>query len=207
MARHWLMKSEPDVFSIDDLAKAKKQTTGWDGVRNYQARNLLRDEIAVGDGVLYYHSSVDPPAVVGLARVVKAGYPDPTQFDPKSDYYDAGSKPDAPRWFSVEIAFDRKLPRPVTLPELRADPALSDMVLLRRGSRLSVQPVTRRRVEADRRAGRPEMTGGRESAGATARGAPRGDRRPRSAGRRGFLHVRSGPARPAPLAARRRWRR
>jgi predicted RNA-binding protein with PUA-like domain len=142
MARHWLMKSEPDVFSIDDLAKAKKQTTGWDGVRNYQARNLLRDEIAVGDGVLYYHSSVDPPAVVGLARVVKAGYPDPTQFDPKSEYYDAGSKPDAPRWFSVEIAFDRKLARPVTLSELRADPALSGMVLLQRGSRLSVQPVT-----------------------------------------------------------------
>ena len=142
MARHWLMKSEPDVFSIDDLAKAKKQTTGWDGVRNFQARNLLRDEIAVGDGVLYYHSSVDPPGVVGLARVVKAGYPDPTQFDPKSDYYDAGSKPDAPRWFSVDIAFDRKLARPVTLPELRADPALADMVLLRRGSRLSVQPVT-----------------------------------------------------------------
>jgi predicted RNA-binding protein with PUA-like domain len=142
MARHWLMKSEPDVFSIDDLAKAKKQTTGWDGVRNYQARNLLRDEIAVGDGVLYYHSSVAPPAVVGLARVVKAGYPDPTQFDPKSDYYDAGSTPDAPRWFSVDIAFDRKLPRPVTLPELRADPALGGMVLLQRGSRLSVQPVT-----------------------------------------------------------------
>ena len=142
MARHWLMKSEPDVFSIDDLAKAKKQTTGWDGVRNYQARNLLRDEIAVGDGVLYYHSSVDPPAVVGLARVVKAGYPDPTQFDSKSDYYDPDSQPDAPRWFSVDIAFDRKLPRAVTLPELRADPVLHDMVLLRRGSRLSVQPVT-----------------------------------------------------------------
>lgn len=142
MARHWLMKSEPDVFSIDDLAKARKQTTGWDGVRNYQARNLLRDEIAVGDGVLFYHSSVDPPAVVGLARVVKAGYPDPTQFDAKSDYYDKDSKPDDPRWFSVDIAFDRKLARPVTLPELRAEPALGDMVLLRRGSRLSVQPVT-----------------------------------------------------------------
>ncbi len=142
MARHWLMKSEPNVFSIDDLAKAKKQTTGWDGVRNYQARNLLRDEIAVGDGVLFYHSSVDPPAVAGLARVVKAGYPDPTQFDPKSDYHDPASNPDDPRWFSVDIAFDRKLPRPVTLPELRAEPALADMVLLRRGSRLSVQPVT-----------------------------------------------------------------
>jgi predicted RNA-binding protein with PUA-like domain len=142
MARHWLMKSEPDVFSIDDLANAKKQTTGWDGVRNYQARNLLRDEIAVGDGVLYYHSSVDPPAVVGLARVVKAGYPDPTQFDHKSDTYDPDSKPEAPRWFSVDIAFDRKLAHAVTLPELRADPALGDMVLLRRRSRLSVQPVT-----------------------------------------------------------------
>ena len=136
------MKSEPDVFSIDDLAKAKNQTTGWDGVRNYQARNLLRDDIAVGDGVLFYHSSVDPPAVAGLARVVRAGYPDPTQFDPKSDYYDKDSPRDAPRWFSVDIAFDRKLPRPVTLPELRGEAALADMVLLRRGSRLSVQPVT-----------------------------------------------------------------
>jgi len=142
MARHWLMKSEPDVFSIDDLAKARNQTTGWDGVRNYQARNLLRDDIAVGDGVLFYHSSVDPPAVVGLARVVKAAYPDPTQFDSKSDYYDKDSKRDDPRWFSVDIAFDRKLARPVTLAELRAEPALADMVLLRRGSRLSVQPVT-----------------------------------------------------------------
>jgi len=128
------MKSEPDVFSIDDLAKAKNQTTVWDGVRNYQARNLLRDEIAVGDGVLFYHSSVDPPAVAGLARVVRAGYPDPTQFDPKSDYYDKASPRDAPRWFSVDIAFDRKLSRPVTLPELRGEPALADMVLLRRGS-------------------------------------------------------------------------
>ena len=135
------MKSEPDVFSIDDLAKAKNRTTGWDGVRNYQARNLLRDEIAVGDGVLFYHSSVDPPAVVGLARVVRAAYADPTQFDPKSDYYDKDSPRDAPRWFSVDIAFDRKLARPVTLPELRGEPALADMVLLRRGSRLSVQPV------------------------------------------------------------------
>ena len=136
------MKSEPDVFSIDDLAKAKNQTTGWDGVRNYQARNLLRDEIAIGDSVLFYHSSVDPPAVAGLARVVRAGYPDPTQFDPKSDYYDKESPRDAPRWFSVDIAFDRKLARPVRLPELRGEPALADMVLLRRGSRLSVQPVT-----------------------------------------------------------------
>ncbi len=175
-------------------------------MRNYQARNLLRDEIAVGDGVLYYHSSVDPPAVVGLARVVKAGYPDPTQFDSKSDYYDAGSKPDAPRWFSVDIAFDRKLPRPVTLPELRADPALSDMVLLQRGSRLSVQPVTAAEWKRIVALGDGNESA-REPAGATARGAPRCHRRPRSAGRRGFLHVRAGLARPAPLAARRRRRR
>jgi len=106
MARYWLMKSEPGVFSIDDLAKAKAQTTRWDGVRNYQARNLLRDDIAVGDGVLFYHSSADPPARV------------------------------------VDIQFDSKFKREVTLPELRATPALADMVLLRRGSRLSVQPVS-----------------------------------------------------------------
>lgn len=142
MARHWLMKSEPDVFSIDDLAKAKNQTTGWDGVRNYQARNLLRDEIAVGDGVLFYHSSVDPPGVAGLARVVKAGYPDPTQFDPRDSHYDRDSQRDDPRWYAVDIQFDTKFTRDVTLPELRETKSLADMVLLRRGSRLSVQPVT-----------------------------------------------------------------
>ena len=140
--RHWLMKSEPTSFSIDDLARAKDQTTRWDGVRNFQARNLLRDDIAVGDGVLFYHSSADPPAVVGIARVARAGYPDPTQFDAKDDHYDADSARDDPRWYAVDISFESKLARPVTLPELRATPALSDMVLLRRGSRLSVQPVT-----------------------------------------------------------------
>lgn len=140
--RYWLMKSEPSTFSIDDLARAKDETTRWDGVRNFQARNLLRDEIAVGDGVLFYHSSADPPAVVGTARVVRAGYPDPTQFDPKGDHYDADSARDEPRWYAVDIRFERKLARPVPLAELRAARALADMVLLRRGSRLSVQPVT-----------------------------------------------------------------
>jgi predicted RNA-binding protein with PUA-like domain len=142
MARYWLMKSEPNVFSIDDLAAAKEQTTRWDGVRNYQARNLLRHDISVGDGVIFYHSSADPPAAAGTAKVVRAGYPDPTQFDPRDGHFDRDSQRDDPRWFSVDITFDSKFTRPVTLPELRAAPALKDMVLLRRGSRLSVQPVT-----------------------------------------------------------------
>ena len=138
MARYWLMKSEPSVFSIDDLAAAKEQTTRWDGVRNYQARNLLRHDIAVGDGVLFYHSSAEPPAVAGTARVVRAGYPDPTQFDPRDGHFDRDSQRDDPRWFAVDIKFDSKFTRPVTLPELREAPALKEMVLLRRGSRPSV---------------------------------------------------------------------
>ena len=139
--RYWLMKSEPDVFSIEDLARAPKQTTGWDGVRNYQARNLLRDEINVGDGVLFYHSSADPPAVAGTAEVVRAGYPDPTQFDPKSDHFDPDARADQPRWYGVDIKHAQTFARPVPLPVLRDTPALRDMVLLRKGSRLSVQPV------------------------------------------------------------------
>ena len=139
--RYWLMKSEPSVFSIDDLSRAPKQTTSWDGVRNYQARNLLR-EAQQGDGVLFYHSSADPPAAVGTATIARAAYPDETQFDPKSDHYDRASKKDDPRWFVVDVKFDQKFARPVTLPELRANPALAGMVLLRKGSRLSVQPVT-----------------------------------------------------------------
>jgi predicted RNA-binding protein with PUA-like domain len=136
------MKSEPEVFGIDHLAQAKDQTTFWDGVRNYQARNLLRDEIAVGDGVIFYHSSADPPAAVGTAEVVRAGSPDPSQFDRESDHYDPGSSRDDPRWYGVHIKLTSKFARPVPLAELRANPALDDMVLLRKGSRLSVQPVT-----------------------------------------------------------------
>lgn len=141
MAKYWLVKSEPSVFSIDDLARAQDQTTFWDGVRNFQARNLLR-EMAPGDGVIFYHSSADPPAAAGTAKVAAAARPDPTQFDRKSDHYDAESTKDAPRWFGVDIELDRKFARPVTLPELRASAGLKDMVLLRKGSRLSVQPVT-----------------------------------------------------------------
>jgi len=139
---YWLMKSEPDEFSIDDLAKAPKKTTPWFGVRNYQARNFMRDRMRIGDGVLFYHSSAEPPAVAGTARVVRAGYPDPTQFDPRDAHFDRDSLRDDPCWYAVDIKFDSKFARVVTLPELRDTKPLADMVLLRRGSRLSVQPVT-----------------------------------------------------------------
>jgi predicted RNA-binding protein with PUA-like domain len=139
--RHWLFKTEPEVFGLPQLERSPDQTTRWDGVRNYQARNLLRDEIRVGDGVLFYHSRIDPPQVVATARVVRAGYPDPTQFDPRQKYHDPDSDPADPRWYSVDIKLDRKLARPVSLPEIKSAAELSNMVLVRR-SRLSVQPVT-----------------------------------------------------------------
>jgi predicted RNA-binding protein with PUA-like domain len=139
--RHWLMKSEPQAFSIDDLARAPGQTAFWDGVRNYQARNLLRDEIKPGDGVLFYHSSADPPVVAGTATVVRAGHPDPSQFDATSDLHDPDSPRDDPRWYGVDIRWESTFARPVALDELRRTPGLEEMVLLRR-SRLSVQPVS-----------------------------------------------------------------
>jgi predicted RNA-binding protein with PUA-like domain len=139
--QYWLLKSEPETFSIQHLARAPGQTTFWDGVRNYQARNLLRDQMQVGDGVLFYHSSADPPAVAGTATVVRAGSPDPSQFDARSDHHDPASTEEAPRWYGVHIKLDRIFPRLVPLDELRAVPALAKMVLLQR-SRLSVQPVT-----------------------------------------------------------------
>ncbi len=145
--RYWLLKSEPESFSIADLQRAPGQTTFWDGVRNYQARNLLRDEIQVGDGVLFYHSSVDPPAVVGTAEVVRAGSPDPTQFDARSGHHDPDSSPNDPRWFGVDIKLQQVFGRAVALPELRTTAALKEMVLLRKGSRLSVQPVSAKEWE------------------------------------------------------------
>jgi predicted RNA-binding protein with PUA-like domain len=138
---HWLLKTEPDVFSFDDLLRAPKQTSGWDGVRNYQARNFLRDGMKKGDRVLIYHSSAEPPAVVGIAEVAREAYPDPTQFDPKDDHYDAESTPGSPRWYQVDVKAVRKLPRPVSLPEIRETKALAKMPLVQRGQRLSVQPV------------------------------------------------------------------
>ncbi len=140
--RFWLLKTEPGTFSFDDLMRAPKKTTGWDGVRNYQARNLLRDEMQEGDGVFIYHSSTDVPAVVGVAVVARAGYPDPNAFDRKSPYHDPKSDPDKPKWFQIDVRGVEALPRPVSLAQLRETPALEGMNLLRKGNRLSVQPVT-----------------------------------------------------------------
>ena len=142
MPRYWLFKSDPATFGLDDLERSPGRTTCWDGVRNYQARNLLRDEVGVGDGVLFYHSQAKPPAVVATAEVVRAGHPDPTQFDPGDPGHDPGSSPDAPRWYAVDIRLGRRLERPVGLPELRGTRGLEGMALLRKGSRLSIQPVT-----------------------------------------------------------------
>ena len=136
---HWLMKSEPDVFSIDDLKRVKVEP--WNGVRNYQARNFIR-EMRKGDGVLIYHSSCAVPGVAGLATVASAPYPDPTQFDPKSEYFDAGSDRGNPRWTLVDVRFQRKLKRVIALDEIKALPKLGDFALTRRGNRLSVLPVT-----------------------------------------------------------------
>ena len=139
--RHWLLKTEPGVFSFDDLLQAPDRTTGWNGIRNFQARNFLRDQMEEGDRVLVYHSSADPPVVAGLAEVVRRGYPDPTQFDPKDDHYDPESTPAAPRWYQVDVKAVRKLPRAVSLEEIRQTKALAKMPLVQRGQRLSVQPV------------------------------------------------------------------
>jgi predicted RNA-binding protein with PUA-like domain len=151
--RYWLVKSEPDAFSFDDLLASPRQTTGWDGVRNYQARNTLRDDMKQGDLVLFYHSSTDPMAVVGVAEVVREGYPDETAFDRKHAHYDAKSKRDAPAWYQVDIAAREKFARPVTLAELRGTKGLEKMTLLQRGSRLSVQPVSAKEFEIVRKLG------------------------------------------------------
>jgi predicted RNA-binding protein with PUA-like domain len=139
--RHWLMKSEPSECSIDDLAKAPKQTVPWVGIRNYQARNFMRDEMRAGDGVLFYHSSCPEPGIAGLAEVASAAYPDETQFDAQSHYFDAKSKPEAPRWSLVDVKLVRKTPL-LALAAMRAAPSLATMRVLERGSRLSITPVT-----------------------------------------------------------------
>jgi predicted RNA-binding protein with PUA-like domain len=139
--RYWLMKSEPDEFSIDDLVRAKRQSTPWFGVRNYQARNYMRDDMRLGDRALFYHSSCPEPGVAGIVEVSRLAYPDTTQFDPKSPYYDAKSTRAAPRWLHVDVKLVRKT-RLVPLAELHATPGLGDMVTLRRGNRLSITPVT-----------------------------------------------------------------
>ena len=137
---YWLMKSEPEECSVDDALAAPNATVPWVGVRNYQARNFMRDAMRVGDGVLFYHSSCAEPGIVGIAQVASTPYPDPTQFDPKSPYYDAKSRPEEPRWLLVDVQVLRKT-RNLALPELRADEALADLVVLRKGNRLSITPV------------------------------------------------------------------
>lgn len=139
--KYWLVKSDPGTYGWDDLAAEKQRTTCWDGVRNYQARNLLRDEMQVGDGVLFYHSQTDK-AVIGTARVVRAGYPDPTQFRPGAKGYDPAASPSNPRWYAVDIRMDRTFRSPLTLARMKEIRGLRDMILLRRGNRLSVLPVT-----------------------------------------------------------------
>ncbi|HZT56540.1 MAG TPA: EVE domain-containing protein [Burkholderiaceae bacterium] len=139
--RHWLMKSEPSECSIDDLARAPAQTVAWVGVRNYQARNFMRDEMRVGDGVLFYHSSCPEPGIAGLAEVASAAYADATQFDPTSHYFDAKSRPEAPRWLHVDVKLVRKTPL-LPLAAMRAAPTLATMRVLERGNRLSITPVT-----------------------------------------------------------------
>lgn len=141
----WLMKTEPEAFSIDDLKRKKK--SGWDGVRNYQARNYMRDSMRKGDAVLIYHSSTDPTGVAGLARVSRESHPDPTAWDPDSKYFDPKSTPQEPRWFMVEVEFVEKFPAVVKLEAMRADPALADMLVLKRGMRLSIQPVEKPHYE------------------------------------------------------------
>jgi predicted RNA-binding protein with PUA-like domain len=137
---YWLMKSEPDEVSVDDALAAPKSTVPWTGVRNYQARNFMRDQMRVDDGVLFYHSSCAEPGIVGIARVASTPYPDPTQFDPKSHYYDPASKQESPRWSLVDVQVLKKT-RNLTLPELRSTPGLEDLVVLKRGNRLSITPV------------------------------------------------------------------
>jgi len=140
MAAYWLMKSEPSECSIDDLAAAPNQTVPWFGVRNYQARNFMRDSMQLGDGVLFYHSSCAEPGIAGLAEIASAPYPDATQFDPASPYFDAKSRPDSPRWWLVDVRFVRKTPL-LSLQQMRSDPLLASMQVLKRGNRLSITPV------------------------------------------------------------------
>jgi predicted RNA-binding protein with PUA-like domain len=136
----WLMKSEPDAYSIDELEKDGREM--WDGIRNYQARNMMRDDMRIGDDVFFYHSNCKEPAIVGLARVASEPYPDPTQFDPDEKYYDPKSDAGNPRWILVDVEFVRKLARPLTLAELKAHPGLEGMILTRKGNRLSIMPVS-----------------------------------------------------------------
>lgn len=143
MTRYWLMKSEPGCFSIDDLRTAPNQTTHWDGVRNYQARNFMRDQMSIGDQVFFYHSNCNPPGIIGIAEVTSEAYPDFTAFDPNSEHPDAKSTPENPRWFMVDIRFKEKFKDLIPLDNLKRYPELQNMPLIRKGNRLSVLPVSK----------------------------------------------------------------
>ena len=139
---YWLMKSEPDVYSIDNLAQDGREM--WDSIRNYQARNMMRDDMRIGDEIFFYHSNCKEPGIVGIMKVASAPYPDPVQFDKKSRYYDEKSSKDDPRWILVDVEFVRKLARNITLSEIKAEKSLEDMILTRRGNRLSIMPVEKK---------------------------------------------------------------
>jgi len=138
---YWLMKSEPDVYSIDDLERDGREM--WDSIRNYQARNMMRDDMRIGDEVFFYHSNCKEPAIAGISRVASEPYPDPTQFDQESKYFDPKSSKDEPRWILVDVEYVRTLEKPITLAEIKAHPGLDDMILTRRGNRLSIMPVSK----------------------------------------------------------------
>ena len=140
---YWLMKSEPDVFGIDDLCKAPEKTEPWDGVRNYQARNMMRDDMKKGDLVFFYHSNCKEPGIAGIMKIASEGYPDHTAFEPKEKYFDPKSDPGNPRWYMVDVRYVRKLKRVITLSELKEIPELSGLPLVRRGNRLSIMPVSK----------------------------------------------------------------
>ena len=142
--QHWLLKSEPDVFSFDDLKKRPKKTEPWNGVRNYQVRNMMRDQMQAGDLGFFYHSSCDVPGIAGVVKIFSEAKADPTQFDPASEYFDVGSKREEPRWLLVDVKWEADFKTFVTLDMLRDDPKLADMLILRRGNRLSITPVEER---------------------------------------------------------------
>jgi len=154
--KYWLMKSEPEAFSIEDLKNCPKGTDHWDGIRNYQARNFMRDDMRVGDRVLFYHSNAKPPGVVGTATIASEPYPDHTAWDPNSNYFDPRSTPEKPVWMMVDVRFESEFPALISLDQLRDVTGLEDMVLLRKGSRLSIQPVSKSEFEIILGLARPE---------------------------------------------------
>ena len=154
---YWLMKSEPDVFSFEDLKACIKQTEPWDGIRNYQARNFMRDDMQIGDLILFYHSNTNPPGVAGIAQVASKPYPDPTAFDKKSKYFDPKSDPKNPRWILVDVSFKADIVRQVSLEEMKSMPELVNMRALQRGNRLSIMPTTRSEFQAIKKAAQSSL--------------------------------------------------